>query len=133
MQLKRRNKITTEFNMSSMTDLVFLLLIFFLLTSTFVTPSALPVSLPSTDKEVNTKPTEIAITISKDLRYLVGNKESSLSTMENDIKASISGDIKNTFVTLHVDKDVPTEYFVKVASICNSLGLKVSLATVTEK
>jgi biopolymer transport protein ExbD len=119
--------------MSSMTDLVFLLLIFFLLTSTFVTPSALPVSLPSTSKEVNSASTEVTVTISKDLRYFIGNKETNLTSLEGDLKVALAGVSDNKYLVLHVDKDVPTEYFVKVASIANSLGAKVSLATVTEK
>jgi biopolymer transport protein ExbD len=134
MQLKRKNKITTEFNMSSMTDLVFLLLVFFMLTSNFVTPSGLPVNLPSTSKANNMQPSEISVTITKDLVFLVGQKQTTIGNIENDLTIATSGlDKKNTFLVLNVDKEVPVEYFAKVASIANHLGLKVSLATKTDK
>jgi biopolymer transport protein ExbD len=133
MELKRRNKVTAEFNMSSMTDLVFLLLIFFMLTSNFVTPSGLPVNLPTTKEAVNTQSTEVTVTITNDMKFLVGPKEVTLENFEDELKAALSKVSNNKFVVLHVDKAVPTEYFVKVASIANSLGAKVSLATKTEQ
>ena len=130
MQLNSKNKISTEFNMASMTDLVFLLLIFFMLTSNFVTPSGMPVNLPTTNKEIPMQTVKTTVTITKDLRYFVNNKESSANTIEYDLKTIMKGD--ENIIVLHVDKSVPTEYFVKVASIANSLGAKVSLATKPE-
>jgi biopolymer transport protein ExbD len=133
MELKRRNKITAEFNMSSMTDLVFLLLIFFMLTSNFVTPSGLPVNLPTTKKSDNLQVSEVTVTITNDMKFLVGPKQVSLENLEVELQSVLSKVSNNKFVVLHVDKAVPTEYFVKVASIANSLGAKVSLATKTEQ
>jgi len=133
MELKRRNKIATDFNMSSMTDLVFLLLIFFMLTSTFVTPSGLPINLPTTTKDNNMQPTEVTVSVTEDLKYYVGKTEVTLSGLESEMRAALGPDLNNKYVVLHVDKSVPTEYFVKVASIANSIGVKVSLATKTEQ
>lgn len=130
MQLNRKNKVSTEFNMASMTDLVFLLLIFFMLTSNFVTPSAMPVNLPSTSKDTPMQPVKTTVTITADLRYFVNSKESSADAVEYDLKTLMKGD--ENLIVLHVDKTVPTEYFVKVASIANALGAKVSLATKPE-
>jgi biopolymer transport protein ExbD len=133
MELKRRNKITADFNMSSMTDLVFLLLIFFMLTSNFVTPSGLPVNLPTTKKSDNLQASEVTVTITNDMKFLVGPKQVSLENLEVELQSALSKVSNNKFVVLHVDKAVPTEYFVKVASMANSLGAKVSLATKTEQ
>ncbi|WP_299250933.1 biopolymer transporter ExbD [uncultured Cytophaga sp.] len=133
MELKRRNKVTADFNMSSMTDLVFLLLIFFMLTSNFVTPSGLPVNLPTTKKSDNIQAAEVSVTITNDMKFLVGPKQVTLENLEAELKSALSKVSDNKFVVLHVDKAVPTEYFVKVASIANSLGAKVSLATKTEQ
>ncbi len=130
MQLNRKNKVSTEFNMASMTDLVFLLLIFFMLTSNFVTPSGMPVNLPSTNKETPMQTVKTTVTITTDLRYFVNNKETSLDAIEYELKTLMKGD--ENVIVLHVDKTVPTEYFVKIASIANSLGAKVSLATKPE-
>jgi biopolymer transport protein ExbD len=130
MQLNRKNKVSTEFNMASMTDLVFLLLIFFMLTSNFVTPSGMPVNLPTTNKETPMQTVKTTVTITEDLRYFVNNKESSADAVEYDLKTLMKGD--ENVIVLHVDKSVPTEYFVKVASIANALGAKVSLATKPE-
>lgn len=133
MELKRRNKVTADFNMSSMTDLVFLLLIFFMLTSNFVTPSGLPVNLPTTKKSDNIQAAEVSVTITNDMKFLVGPKQVTLENLEAELTSALSKVSDNKFVVLHVDKAVPTEYFVKVASIANSLGAKVSLATKTEQ
>jgi biopolymer transport protein ExbD len=130
MQLNRKNKISTEFNMASMTDLVFLLLIFFMLTSNFVTPSGMPVNLPTTNKETPMQTVKTTVTITEDLRYFVNNRESSVNAVEYDLKTLMKGD--ENVIVLHVDKSVPTEHFVKVASIANALGAKVSLATKPE-
>jgi biopolymer transport protein ExbD len=130
MQLNRKNKVSTEFNMASMTDLVFLLLIFFMLTSNFVTPSGMPVNLPTTNKETPMQTVKTTVTITEDLRYFVNNKESSVNAVEYDLKTLMKGD--ENVIVLHVDKSVPTEHFVKVASIANALGAKVSLATKPE-
>jgi biopolymer transport protein ExbD len=130
MQLNRKNKVSTEFNMASMTDLVFLLLIFFMLTSNFVTPSGMPVNLPTTNKETPMQTVKTTVTITEDLRYFVNNRESSVNAVEYDLKTLMKGD--ENVIVLHVDKSVPTEHFVKVASIANALGAKVSLATKPE-
>ena len=90
----------------------------------------MPVNLPTTNKEIPMQTVKTTVTITKDLRYFVNNKESSANTIEYDLKTIMKGD--ENIIVLHVDKSVPTEYFVKVASIANALGSKVSLATKPE-
>ncbi len=126
MNIERKSKIDTSFNMASMTDLVFLLLIFFMLISNFVTPSGLPVNLPSS-KASNIALQKMEVTITKDLRYFINGKEVSLQLIRPTLAAELNG--QEGSVVLNIDKDVPVEHFVRVAGIANELKAKVSIAT----
>lgn len=130
MNLKANNKINPLFSMSSMTDIIFLLLIFFMLTASFITPSGLPVSLPSS-KSSTIVIQKVSVTITKDLRYFVNDKEVNISNIEIHLRNEI-GD-KEGLVVLHCDKDVPVEHLVNVAGIATSLEAKVIIATQPSK
>ena len=112
--------------MASMTDLIFLLLIFFMLTSSFVTPSGLPVNLPSS-KASTIEVQKISVTVTKDLRYYINEKKITKATLEGELKSRLSG--PNGSVVLHIDKDVPSEHLVYVAGIATALEAKVVVAT----
>jgi len=130
MNLKANNKINPLFSMSSMTDIIFLLLIFFMLTASFITPSGLPVSLPSS-KSSTIVIQKVSVTITKDLKYFVNDKEVNISDIEIHLRDEI-GD-KEGLVVLHCDKDVPVEHLVNVAGIATSLEAKVIIATQPSK
>lgn len=129
MKLARKTRISTEFSLASMTDLIFLLLIFFLLTSNFVTPSGVPVTLPKSSVSVLEK-MNISITVTADLKYYINNTQTTLESMESELRQEMGTDTK--VVVLNVDESVPVKYFVKVAAIANKLGAKVSIATKPE-
>ncbi|MBC5991822.1 MULTISPECIES: ExbD/TolR family protein [Pontibacter] len=129
MNLRSKNRINPEFSMSSMTDIIFLLLIFFMLTSNFVTPSGLPVSLPSS-KASDITMQKISVTISKDLQYYLNDKPIALEQIEPELAALLQGGTEQGAVVLHVDKTVPVEHLVKVAGIAKNLNASVTLATV---
>jgi len=126
MGLSSKNKIDPSFNMSSMTDLVFLLLVFFMLTSSFITPSGLPVSLPSSASS-SIEVQKVSVTVTRDLDYFVDDKKISKSMLEGELKSKLGG--PNGSVVLHIDKDVPWEHGVYVAGIATSLEAKVVVAT----
>ena len=126
MKFDSKYKIDSSFSMSGMTDVIFLLLIFFMLTSSFITPSGLPVSLPSAKKSKIVMQ-KVTITISEDLKYYINNRRITRSRIEQELKRELNGE--EGMVTLHIDKAVPTEYLVEVAGIAASLNAKVSLAT----
>jgi biopolymer transport protein ExbD len=126
MNLQTRNKVDPAFNMSSMTDLIFLLLIFFMLTSSFITPSGLPVSLPSS-KASTIEVQKVSVTITKDLKFYVNDKLVSKSSLENELKRSLK--TQEGAVILHIDESVPTREMVYVAGIATSLKAKVTIAT----
>lgn len=126
MALRSKHKVDAAFSMSSMTDVIFLLLIFFMLTSSFITPSGLPVNLP-TSANSNIVMPKITVTVTENLDYLVNDKPVPFSRLESVLKQELNG--QEGVVVLHVDKSVPTENLVNVASIAAGLKAKVSLAT----
>lgn len=126
MGLESKHKVETAFSMSSMTDVVFLLLIFFMLTSSFITPSGLPVNLP-TSKKSKIVMQKVSVTITEDLKYYVNDRRVSEAALERELRRELDGD--QSLVTLHIDKTVPTEYLVNVAGIAAALDAKVSIAT----
>ncbi|WP_420578393.1 ExbD/TolR family protein [Ekhidna sp.] len=129
MDLKSKHKVNASFSMSSMTDIIFLLLIFFMLTASFITPSGLPVNLPSS-KSSEIVMQKVSVTITKDLSYFVNNKRVNRSTLESVLRTNLSG--KEGIVVLHCDASVPVERLVEVAGIATSLKAKVSIATKPE-
>ncbi|HVD99245.1 MAG TPA: biopolymer transporter ExbD [Cytophagaceae bacterium] len=126
MKLQRKTRVSTEFSLASMTDLIFLLLIFFLLTSNFVTPSGMPVTLPQSGTGMLQK-MNLSITITSDLKYYINDTQTTLESLEEELKQEMGTDTK--VVVLNVDETVPVRYLIKVASIANKLGAKVSIAT----
>jgi len=130
MNLGSKNKIDAGFSMASMTDLIFLLLVFFMLTSSFVTPSGLPVNLPSS-KGGTIEVQKISVTITKDLQYYIDEKKVTKGTLEGELKSRLSG--AGGSVILHIDKSVPSEHLVYVAGLASSLEAKVVVATKPSK
>jgi len=126
MDLNTKHKVQAAFSMSSMTDIIFLLLIFFMLTASFVTPSGLPVNLPSS-KSSTIVMQKVSVTITKDLRYFVNDQRTNIRRLPDDLAAALKG--QEGVVVLHVDKSVPTEHLINVASIATSLKARVSVAT----
>ncbi|CDF80496.1 biopolymer transport ExbD/TolR family protein [Formosa agariphila KMM 3901] len=126
MNIRGRNKVTPEFNMSSMTDIVFLLLIFFMLASTLVTTNAIDVLLPKASGKTENKQT-IAVSIKKDLTYYIDQKRVGESVLEHEIKNALANEDKPTIV-LRAEQSVPVEHVVKVMDIANRNKFKVILA-----
>ncbi len=126
MNLQTRNKVEAAFSMASMTDLIFLLLIFFMLTSSFVTPSGLPVNLP-TSMASTIEVQKVSVTVTKDLLFYVNDKKVTRNTLESELKRNLAS--PNGVVVLHIDKSVPTEELVYVAGIATSLKARVTIAT----
>ena len=135
MPIKRRNKAKAEFSMSSLTDIVFLLLIFFMLTSSFVTPNALKLLLPkSTSPAMTAQPVTISIT--GDLEYFVTTGAGRTTKVNFDRLSSVIGTELSTAesktIVVAADKNVTLEELVKVMNIGKKLNAKVVLATEPE-
>lgn len=126
MNIRGRNKITPDFNMSSMTDIVFLLLIFFMLASTLVTVNAIDIILPKASGKTENKKS-VAVSIKKDLSYYIDQKRVGVSVLESELIAALSNEEKPTIV-LRAEKSVPVDNVVKVMDIANRNKFKVILA-----
>ncbi|PZX13432.1 biopolymer transport protein ExbD [Breznakibacter xylanolyticus] len=127
MAFRKRNKISAEFSMSSMTDLVFLLLIFFMLTSTMVHPNALKLLLPQSQNQTAAKPLT-TVSITKDLRYFIETKQVSFEEIEPSLQQKL-GESPDIYISLHVDESVSMKEVVKVMNIAKENKYKLILAT----
>lgn len=135
MAIKNRNKIDVSFSMSSMSDMVFLLLIFFMITSTLVAPNALKLLLPESNNQTQAKPVT-SISITQDLRYYVNSDGKLIQVSFNDIESFLKRSVPNnddTYIALHADKSVPIEEVVKVMNIAQRNRYKLILATSPEQ
>ena len=127
MGLRSRNTVSANFNMSSMTDIVFLLLIFFMLTSTLVSPNALKLLLPSSKAKTLEKQT-ISISITKDIDFYINENKVTAASIEQELKLLIKNE-KEPAIILHTDKTVAIEHVVKVMDIAYRNKYKIVLAT----
>ena len=127
MGLRSRNKVSANFNMSSMTDIVFLLLIFFMLTSTLVSPNALKLLLPSSKAKTLEKQT-ISISITKDIDFYINEQKVTAASIEQELKLLINNEVEPAII-LHTDKTVAIEHVVKVMDIAYRNKYKIVLAT----
>ena len=126
MNLRGRNKVQAEFSMSSMTDIVFLLLVFFLLTSPAITPDALDLILPKA-KGKSTNQQKASVSITKDGAYYVNKERVSEYGVEKELKTLLAGQ-ENPTIILRAEEGVPIEDAVFVMDIANKNNFKVVLA-----
>jgi len=127
MSLRSKNKVSANFSMSSMTDIVFLLLIFFMLTSTLVSPNALKLLLPNSKARTLEKQT-ISISITPEIEYYIEDEKFPFNQLENQLKQRLDNE-QEPAIVLHADKTVDIEFAVKVMDIAYRNKYKVVLAT----
>lgn len=136
MALKRQHKTLSMFSMASMTDVIFLLLIFFMVTSTFVFPSAMEVNLPQSSQQTAIKPTT-RIFIDKDMNMFATQgdsvKQGELMPLPDDQLFGFMQAVKESdptqFIALHADQEVPYGKIVDILDKGAKVGIKVVLAT----
>ena len=126
MNLRGRNKVSPEFSMSSMTDIVFLLLVFFLLTSPAITPDALDLILPKA-KGKTTNVQNVSVSINKELQIYVDKERVTTSNLEQTLKSRLSG-VEDPTIILRAEEGVPIEKAVNVMDIANRNKYKIVLA-----
>ena len=130
MELKRRSRRSIEVATSSMNDIMFFLMLFFLIVSTLATPNALKLVLPQSDsKETTMNP--VSVTITPDLMYLVNGKEVQFDQLEAAITEKLVGKPEPSIV-LNTDQSVPVGNVVQVMNIANKLKVKMVIATTPE-
>ena len=127
MNLRGRNKITPEFNMSSMTDVVFLLLIFFMIASTLAKNlDTIEVKLPEAKGKTENRNT-VAVTINNRSQFYIDSKQISKSSMERELIAQLKSS-SSPAIVLRAEEKVPIDQVVFVMNIANENGIKVVLA-----
>ena len=133
MALKKRIKVDASFSMSSMTDIIFLLLLFFMIASTMSAPNDMKVNLPQSSAKTATKSKIVKVGITADGEYSIAENGGKPYTVEFDEIAPILQNIQatdsSTFVALHADELVPYREIVKILDIANENRLKLVIAT----
>ncbi len=131
MALKKRNKVSAEFSMSSLTDIIFLLLIFFMLTSTLVSQNALNLKLPSSSSKT-VAPQSLSVSIQKGGKFFVDGKRVKSSALTAAIRKGIRNQSKKDgkpTVNILAEQGVGIEHVVRVMDVCNKLKLNAILLT----
>ena len=136
--IESRNKIDPNFHTASMSDLVFLLLIFFMLTSTLISPNAIKILLPQSSSGQTMAKQNVTVSIDTNNQFFVENQP----TPEAELQATIlnyTANIQDGTIKLHADKTVPIQYVVVVIDAVNKINAqtgqshKVILATEANK
>ena len=128
MNIRRKHKVAAEVNTSSINDIMFFLMLFFLIASTVVNPNVVKLLLPrsSTGQAVSKK--QVSVSITKDLKYYLENKELTETQLRQNLEHMASPGSEITIV-LRVDKTVDIQHVVKVIDLSNKLKFKMVLAT----
>jgi len=133
MKGRQRKKVDATFNMSSMTDIVFLLLIFFIVLSTFVSPPGVVVDLPKTDSTNVPETTSMTINITAEGNYALNSLPIKYDALLSDLKTKVST-LKTTSIKLAADGKVPLEVAITLFADIKKIGYnKVVIATQPKK
>ncbi len=131
MKLKARNRVSPNFQMSSLTDIIFLLLIFFLLTSSLVSLNALDLVLPSANSATTVKPS-MSISVTGDGTFFFNKDKVDFEQLDDLLLKALEDDEEQS-VVLNAEKSVPIEEVVKVFEMAKELDIQIVLATTPHK
>ena len=131
MALRSRNRVEISYSVAGMTDIIFLLLLFFVLTSTLVNPNALSLLLPRSNSQVSAKPIT-TVSITKDIQFYVDRRPVNIQELEFILKQKMVSR-KEPVVSINADRTVPIEHIVTIMNIARRNNYKVILATSPEK
>lgn len=128
MGLKKRAKVSAEFSMSSLTDIIFLLLIFFMLTANFVKIDNL--ELPQSDS-ITVAPTSIAVSLSKNGEMKLNGEDISMGRLPGAVRKELAAqeDRANATITIVAEVGVPFSRVTDVMNVAKQLRMKAILAT----
>ena len=133
MALKRRNRVEATFSMSSMTDLIFLLLIFFVMASTMSAPNDIKINLPQARAKTNTRQVVAKVFIDNLGNYSVALGKQKAAPIEAEALeaylAGIQAQDSTMYIALHADEDIAYKEVVHVLDIANQNHMKLVIAT----
>lgn len=128
MELKRKNRVNAEFSMASMTDIIFLLLIFFMITSSAISQSAIEVHLPQASTENQNAQDPTAVSITPEGKYFVGEQEIPKEELEQHLVSTLQGQEHPTF-TIRADENTKHGDVVFAMEIAEKHQFNISIAT----
>lgn len=129
MAIVSRNKINPEFSMAAMTDIIFNLLLFFLISLTFFSTNAVKLNLPKSDIKSTEKPV-VTVSITKDLELYLDKNKIDFTRLEAALKAKFDGvKPEERFIALYTDRSIPIEEAVKILTVAAHNNYKISLVT----
>jgi biopolymer transport protein ExbD len=128
IQLSKKKTFMAEVSTSSFSDIMFFLMLFFLIASTLISPSVVKLTLPNAKYHQTVRKTEIALSVTKDLQYYVNKKMVPFEQLENELLIASQGK-SEPIVVLRVDNTIPVQNLVNVLQIGNKLKIKMILAT----
>ncbi len=126
--LRKKKEPTAEVFTSSMNDIMFFLMLFFIIISTLLNPSMIKVSLPNTQYSQSIQKKEINLTVTKEKNYFVNNSQVPFDALENQLKKELSR-FPDAFIMLRFDKTLTIQDLVTVLAIGNKLNSKMIIAT----
>jgi biopolymer transport protein ExbD len=134
MKIKSNQTAKPTFELSSMTDLVFLLLIFFMLVATMIVPNvnALKLVLPNSNTAGKVKDLTISVAINEKQEYFIDGKQVGIDALKPTLIAALANK-PNPTIILHTDYSVPISDVVSVMDVANQMKVKLVLATSPEK
>ncbi|MFH0760163.1 MAG: biopolymer transporter ExbD [Bacteroidota bacterium] len=129
MAIQMRNKINADFSMAAMTDIIFNLLLFFLISTTLFSTNAVKLNLPRSDVKSAEKPV-VMVSITKDLDFFIDRNQIEFNRLESALRVKFEGvKPENRLIALYADRTIPIEEAVKVLTIAAHNNYKLSLVT----
>jgi biopolymer transport protein ExbD len=128
IELRKKKDYTAEVFTSSMNDIMFFLMLFFIIISTLLNPSMIKVSLPSSRSSQSIQKKEINLTMTKEKNYFVNNTQVPFEALESQLKKELTHD-PDAFIMLRFDNTLPIQDLVNVLSLGNKLSTKMIIAT----
>ena len=128
MNLRKRKKINAEVATASMNDIMFFLMLFFLIMSTLLNPNVIKLTLPSSKHNVELRKKEVTISVTKDMQYFVNNVPVTFPMLEPLLTTELAKS-KDFTVILRCDSGLTIQDLVTVLEIGNKLKVKMVLAT----
>lgn len=127
MAIKRSSKVETSFGASAMTDMMFLLLMFFLVLTTLINTNALDIMLPKSSNKVTDK-ASLTMAVTNDLKYFVDGKEVTFEMVEPTLKKKLAG-VEKPLIMLSIDKRVSVDEFAKIMNIARANNFALYMVT----
>ena len=132
MKIQRRNKANPEFSLAAMTDVILLMLIFFMITSSAANQSAIDVKLPKTSAVDDSVPNPLTVSIKPDGSYYVDDKPVAREQLEQAIVTSLNSQTNKSF-TIRADENTLHKDVVYAMEIAEKYKFNIALATIKDK